>query len=306
MNLGRAKVMLIIAFAGLNIFLAYHLFWPAFGKMTRVAVSTEDLLNLELFLEENNYRLLTGLERSTQTADFLTVSTSKVFQRTLILKMLEEGAELSHTEDGTFCNCNGRSIMIQPTGLIRVVYKPPEMIEQASGEQERLEESKAVEQFLADRYPGLSGLTYDYTATGDAADHVLNYYQVIGEKPVFAGSIKVYLKEGSVQAAEIYWLDEVAGSQSKEMEVISAAEAIKSMVRGLGPAGTEQLITEVKLGHFSVEYDAEKWEIPPVWRIVLQNDQIYYINAFTGNFERKNAILEQLSRQDKHKEKQDT
>jgi hypothetical protein len=45
-------------------------------------------------------------------------------------------------------------------------------------------------------------------------------------------------------------------------------------------------IIDFSLGYYSQEYDAERWEIPPVWRIRLDNGEVYYINAFTGNLER--------------------
>jgi hypothetical protein len=56
------------------------------------------------------------------------------------------------------------------------------------------------------------------------------------------------------------------------------------------------LITSITLGYFSGEIDAEKWEISPVWRIVMQNEQVYYINAFTGNLEQDSIIPDQLSK----------
>jgi regulatory protein YycI of two-component signal transduction system YycFG len=294
-NLGRAKLILIIAFAGLNLFLAYHLFWPDFGRLTRVAISAEDLNNLENMLEDNNYRLQTTLDRSVRTANFLTVSTSLKFQRSLILQMLQDGAEFSYTEDGTFYRKKDRTVMIQSTGLIKVLFTPPQILGQSSGEVEQNNLNYAAEQFLINQSLKPEGLTYNYTEENESGEQVVNYYQVIDELPVYAGSLKVYVTAGSVQAVEIYWLDHVEGSPTREMEVITAMEAIKNLIRDLGPAPEERIITEVKLGHFSMEYNAEKWEIPPVWRIVLQNGQIYYINAFTGNFELKNVIPEQLN-----------
>ncbi len=294
MNLGRAKLILIIAFAGLNLFLAYHLFWPDSGRLTRVAVSAEDLDNLEILLKENNYKLQTALDRSVQTANFLTVSTSLKFQRALILQMLQEGAEFSYTEDGTYYRNDDRTVMIQSTGMIKVLLTPPNMLEQNNNDLEQFSLNNAVELFLAGQSLKPEGLTYNYTEVSEAGEKILHYYQSIGDFPVFAGNLKVYVTDNSIQSVEIYWLDPVEGSPAREMEVITAVEAIKNLVRDLGPSIEEQIITDVKLGHFSVEYNAEKWEIPPVWRIVLQNGQIYYINAFTGNFERKNVIPEQL------------
>ena len=46
---------------------------------------------------------------------------------------------------------------------------------------------------------------------------------------------------------------------------------------------TGESIVDFSLGYYTREYDAQRWEIPPVWRIRLNNGEIYYINAFTGN-----------------------
>lgn len=288
-------MILIIAFAGLNIFLAYHLFWPDMGRLTRVKVSAEDLDNLEVVLEENNYHLQVSLDRAARKANFLSVSTAFEFQRALILRMLENGAELKHTGEGTFCRNDEQSVVIEPTGLIKVYFTPAKELGQGFAEADRPLQTSAVEDFLDKQSLKPQGLAFDYVAEEDRSGTVWHYYQVIDEGPVFTGNLKVYTEEDKVRRVEVYWLDLVESDQGKEMEVISAVEAVRSLVRDLGPAAEESLITEVRLGHFSAEYDAEKWEIPPVWRIVLQNDLIYYINAFTGNPERKSAILEQLS-----------
>jgi len=101
-NLERAKLILIIAFAGLNLFLGYQLFWPDFGRLTQVAVSTEDLQLLDELLKDNNYSLEASIDRSVQTGIFMTVSTSLEFQRKVLLKLLQEGAQFSKNENATF------------------------------------------------------------------------------------------------------------------------------------------------------------------------------------------------------------
>ncbi len=69
------------------------------------------------------------------------------------------------------------------------------------------------------------------------------------------------------------------------MEVISAAEAVCRVVREIGPSLQPRRIVQVSLGFYSQEYNAERWEVPPVWRIMLDRGETYYINALTGNRE---------------------
>ncbi|NLA26320.1 MAG: hypothetical protein GX878_02885, partial [Firmicutes bacterium] len=42
---------------------------------------------------------------------------------------------------------------------------------------------------------------------------------------------------------------------------------------------------KAELGFYSRDYDAEEWEVPPVWRFLFEDGEISYINAFTGNLE---------------------
>ncbi len=294
MNLERAKLILIIAFAGLNLFLAYHLFWPDFGRLTRIAVSDEEVNQLESLLNENNYFLETSLDRSMRTGAFITVSTSLNYQRSLLLRLLREGAQFSHSDQANFYRKDEITAIIHPTGLIRIVYTPPQQIVEDSTTADRRELRNQVEQYLRNEQFMPDGAVFDYLEQNDKGDLIFHYYQVLEEAPVFAGHFKVTLAGDRLKSMDIYWLTPLEREPAREMEVITAPEALTNFIHDVGPSREPQQITAVKLGYFSGEYDAEKWEIPPVWRIVLQNGKIYYINAFTGNLEQESVIPDQL------------
>lgn len=48
------------------------------------------------------------------------------------------------------------------------------------------------------------------------------------------------------------------------------------------PGGT---ITGVTLGYYTGEYQADAWEVPPVWRLDLADRRFFYVNALTGELE---------------------
>ncbi len=295
MNLGRAKLILIIAFAGLNFFLAYHLFWPDFGRLTRMTVTVEDLRVSETMLNEKNYFLETSLDRSIRTGSFLTVSRSLEFQRQVLLRMLQEGAEFSHSDEGTFYQKDEKIVVIQSTGLIRVIYTPPHELADASDDLDDREVRALAENFLIEESLMPTGAMFDYVENINPGARILYYYQLIDDVAIFTGQLKVIIEGNKIRSVEIYWVHPAEDSPGREMEVISAIEALANLVRDLGPSDEPQLITSITLGYFSGEIDAEKWEISPVWRIILQNEQVYYINAFTGNLEQDSIIPDQLS-----------
>lgn len=292
MNLGQAKSILIIAFAGLNLFLSYHLFWPDFGRLTRVAVTAEDLRAAEVMLSENNYYLQTNLDRSVQASDFLTVAPALSLQGEILQEFIKKGAQVAESENATAYRAEEETAVIYSSGLVRVIYEPGVILaEDTLG----LEERRLVElvgAFLTKERLMPEGIVFDYMEKSDAGFTTMHYYQTYEEKPVYAGKLKVTVDSDKLTAVQIYWLMPVERLPRREMEVISATEALKNMVDELGPSHEPKAVREIKLGYYSGEYDAEKWEIPPVWRIMLEDNEYYYINAFTGNIEQDNVIPE--------------
>ncbi len=298
MNLARAKMVLIIAFAGLNLFLAYHLFWPDIGKMSGVAVTADDLQSTEDLLKDNNYILETSIDRSVHTGDFLTVSPDRHLRRRLLQMFIEEEAQIDGADDTTIYRLEDKTAMIHDSGLLQLVYESPGTL--LAEEWENLEESELrdlVKEFLEGKALLPEGIKFDYIEYLADNKKVLNYYQVVDDTAIFSSRLRVVVEADLLKAVELYWLQPADRSQLRDMQVISAAEALASLVNALGPGTEERVIKHIEIGYYSGEYDAEKWEIPPVWRIVLDDGQSYYINAFTGNMEQKNIIPEQLSGQ---------
>ncbi len=294
MNLGRAKLILIIAFFALNLFLGYQLFWPDFGRLTRVAVTTEELRIAEGMLNKSNYFLAASLDRSVQTIDFLAVSPSAEFQKLIRELYATEEALVNETDEAVLYSVPGELAVINLSGLIQVIYSPGVSLRAGFAALELREQRNAVEAFLNERMLFPENAVFNLAEATDGGQAIFHYYQVIEEMPVFAGQMRVFVNAERIEAVEIYWLEPVERLPARETEVISPTEALTNLVKELGPSVEPRQILQVDLGYFSGEYDAEKWEMPPVWRVVLDNDQYYYVNAFTGNLEQDIIIPRQL------------
>ncbi len=293
MNLGRAKLILIIAFFGLNLFLGYQLFWPDFGRLTRVAVTTEELRIAEGMLNKNNYFLAASLDRSVQTIDFLAVSPSAEFQMLIRELYTTEETLVNETEEAVLYSIPGELAVINSSGLIQVIYTPGVPLRAGFAELELREKSNVIEAFLNERMIFPKNAVFNLLEATAGGQVIFHFYQVVDEIPVYAGQLRVFVNAEQIEAVEIYWLEPVERVPARETEVISPTEALTNLVKELGPSDEPRQIIQVNLGYFSGEYDAEKWEIPPVWRIVV-GGQPYYINAYTGNFEQEIIIPEQL------------
>ncbi len=294
MNLGRAKSILIIAFAGLNLFLGYHLFWPDFGRLTRVSVTTEDLRTTEVLLNENNYFLQATLDRSVQISDFLIVAPARSFQGEILQNFIKKGAQVTESEHATAYRAEKETAVVYSSGLIRVIYEPGVILAEDSLSLEERRLKELVEKFLVEEQLMPEGIAFDYMEKSDAGHITLYYYQTYKEMPIYAGQLQVFIDSDKVTRIELYWLELFERLPLREMEVISATEALKNLVDQLGASPEPRDIKEIELGYFSGEYDAEKWEMPPVWRIRLCLNEYHYINAFTGNIEQETVIPEQV------------
>lgn len=294
MNLGRAKLILIIAFFGLNLFLGYQLFWPDFGRLTRVAVTTEELRIAEGMLNKNNYFLAASLDRSVQTIDFLAVSPSAEFQQLIRELYITEDALVNETEEAVIFSLPGELAVINSSGLIQFIYSPGVSLRSGFAELELREQRNTLEAFLNAEKIFPENAVFNQVEATESGQNIFHYYQVLDEMPVYAGQLRIFVKAELVEAVEIYWLDPVERVPARETEVISPTEALTNLVKELGPSIEPRQVVQVDLGYFSGEYDAEKWEMPPVWRVVLDDNQYYYVNAFTGNLEQDIIIPRQL------------
>ncbi len=294
MNLGRAKTILIVAFAGLNLFLGYHLFWPDFGRLTTVAVTSEDLQETEVFLNENNYFLETPVERSVKVSDFLTVAPDISFQGEMLQLFIKKGAKTAEAEDAAAYQVDNMTAYVYSGGLTRIEFEPGDTLAANWNELDEQQLKDKAEQFLSEELIMPEGIAYDCMEVINAEDIAIKYFRVLEDAPIFASHMKVIVESGELTTIEIYWLDPVENDLPREMKVISATDALTSLIKLLGPSEEPLDITGIELGYFSVEYDAEKWEVPPVWRIQVDESSYYFINAFTGNVEQDTFMPEQL------------
>jgi len=293
-NLGRAKSILIIAFISLNIFLGYHLFWPDFGRLTRVAVTAEEMRVTEIILNENNYTLEASLDRAIQTSDFLTVSPALDLQKTIMDRFIEENALITVQENSTTYSSPDETAVFHQGGLIQVIFEPGVFLAAGSVNLEQRELRNRVEPFLKEKRLMPEEIMFDFLEKVEPEQVILYYYQVYDNRPVYSGQLEVVIDRDHIIEVRLYWLKPLERSPVREMEVMSATEALNNLIKELGPSIEPRKVKKINLGFFSGEYDAEKWEIPPVWRVVIDWQQFYYINAFTGNLEQESIIPEQL------------
>lgn len=288
MNLSKAKTVLICTFLALNIFLCYQLWqdqgyggFASFGQKEEITRLESALLNAGLTLKTN-------LPRGTEPVAYMIVKPWMFSAHELILNFWEalEGSretapEIKHTgrndergEDSvTIYSFGAHKLLVNRAGpsVINFHFREEEAKKLSTEEQAR--QLVGSISFLHDLVP-------DYTGF-DEKGKVLFFRQEYESFPLYAGYIYFSLLERH-PAVQFYRL-EVVGFAEQKREVIPSSMALLRFLERYEGSETGESIVDFSLGYYTREYDAQRWEIPPVWRIRLNNGEIYYINAFTGN-----------------------
>ncbi len=284
MNIGRAKTILIYAFLGLNLLLFYHLFGGELRRLAWVAVSPGDLRYVENRLGEYGYMLEAKVDRRIRKSTFLTVTPSRDVELLLRSHFQAAAATSMEPEGERLYEGEGVRIIIYPGGLTRIEYTPRVELLEETVPAEGKDLVSAFERFVRDKGPAFPAARFDFIRRSGGRT-VLHYVQTFEGRPLYSGYLDAILEHNTLAALEIYWLEAETSFQEREMEGIPVTEALQRLIELLGPSPRTCRIIKADLGFYSRNFDAEEWEVPPVWRFLFENGDSYFINAFTGNLE---------------------
>jgi len=278
MNTGRAKIALIFAFLSLNIFLIYNLMQPDFEGLCFPGMHENQLQQIEKFIQFSGYSLEVPLDQIARSGDFITVSPYPV-DRSLIAK---EAYSVIYGEKVDIYHCPGKQVKFHRGGLTEIQYVPGIPLDLSGPKDEELKSK--LEAFLKDRF-SFQQLKLDLIQEGSPGERIITYTQNLEGSGLYSSFVRATINEGCLVSIEYFWLNILKRPQEHLIGMITSAEAVQKLVKELGFSAGPRCITGLDLGFYSPEYEAEQWDVPPVWRIIIDHRQIYYINAFTGYLE---------------------
>lgn len=277
MDLSRAKTVLILAFLALNLFLGYQL-WLEGGVTALTYVQREsELSRLEVALQEAGITLTTPLPRGAVRISHLVVE-PVLLPRQEVLNIFfpdPEGLVLQRLEQDVHYWQNGRRLIFYPGGLVSFRTNPPEPVLELNQEEALLKAQKFLEGVGAAPY-----LKLDCQLRLDVGWKLL-FAQEYESFPLFGESLQMVIQGDHISSVELY-LVEPLGFSGQEREIIQVSTALLRFLEEYGDRVEGTAIIDLTLGFYSTYYNAERWEIPPVWRIRFNNGEVFYINAFTG------------------------
>lgn len=299
MDFSRARTVLIWVFLFLNFFLLYQI-WQGEGGGNYISLGwKEEASRLETALQEAGFSLETSLPRGGTRLAHLVVKPGEFVVEELIdslWQILENGGEESpalvpekitsgekEVEGRKTYYFGDYCLQAEKKGLLVLKTNKKGVLKHktAAGE----EKLSALQGFIQ-KDPSLKGFVYDY-AQKTQKGTVLHYRQDYEGIPLYGGYLELASGEEGDLVFSLYRLEPL-GFAVQTREVISPFAALLRFleVYDVDQGPVKKSIIDLALGYYSRGYDAEKWEIPPVWRIRLHNGEVYYVNAFTGNLEK--------------------
>ena len=95
--------------------------------------------------------------------------------------------------------------------------------------------------------------------------------------------IDVVVTPTGVKSYYQLWLSPI-GYVGKKRPVVSPLTAMLRVISER-QSQDKMAITHIEQGFYSRAYDADKWQMAPVWKIQLDGQDLYYVNAYTGELE---------------------
>lgn len=284
----KARAILIAAFTLVNAFLAYQL-WGGPGRLAGALVPSlpAQLQEVRDRLAAGNIQLASSIPTAVPPLTFLRVKRPEPDLDSLIRVFFAD-------RDGVIIRAEGKTVVVRtgaediklsPRGTL--VYRNQGLSAGAAdGGLDRGAARQKAEEFLRERYGLPADARPDFAVpVGDGSRYKVEYVQHREGLPVFSGRISLTVSAAGVEELTADWLI-LEGASGASKKVIPATEALLRLAGHLEAEDEQGVIFEsIQLGYYSPAYDAEEWDVPPVWRVRTAADETYYINAFTGELE---------------------
>jgi regulatory protein YycI of two-component signal transduction system YycFG len=133
---------------------------------------------------------------------------------------------------------------------------------------------------LKEYIPGLQEYAIDRTRS-DERSIVLN--QTFGGIPMFQVDLVLYVSEDRITSFSQSYAKVQPFRDQKEVPALSALRVLQVMAETKLKEGS--VIEEIRLGYHGQLFDSDTQVLAPKWRITMENGDIYYVHAISGEME---------------------
>lgn len=111
----------------------------------------------------------------------------------------------------------------------------------------------------------------------------LVYFQRYEGLPMFDVPLELTEKDGKITGYKQVYVEVQSGVDVQEQEVISAYTALRSLAENTQESNFA--IVDIRLGYHGQKFNTETQYMLPSWRMIRDNGDVYYVQAYTGAVE---------------------
>jgi hypothetical protein len=157
----------------------------------------------------------------------------------------------------------------------------------------RRQVQQVAEEYLRRQMLMPPGAVFSGMFAPEAGKVTVEYVPMFDRYPVFSGYVRAEVSPHGIETVRQLWVSPSGYTAAPPKAVRPASEALLRLAGRLQNAGTKRLaIREIQLGYYAnrsltvTQPDGVNgWDTVPVWRISLDSGEVYYVNAFNGEWE---------------------
>ncbi|EMT39608.1 Two-component signal transduction system YycFG, regulatory protein YycI [Thermoanaerobacter thermohydrosulfuricus] len=273
MNWSKAKTVLIITFAILNVLL--YLTIAKINKPQPQLLSRQDLYSIEEVLLQNNIILKTTIPQETEPMPLVKV-TREIFDESFVLENFIKSQKYEKYKENRYTIFKFEDKTIKVDGISFYYFEKSDKFKDMSSSQKE----EYVQNFINNYH--FKEINVQVEKISQGKEVKIKYFQTYKDYFIDGGWMEGKIDDKSFEFSKS-WFGSVVMEKAKK-EVINAAYALLKLVE-IKTDAKLMVVKEIKLGYYFNWSSATKGEAVPVWRITTQDGNRYYINAYTGNFE---------------------
>ncbi|CDI41082.1 conserved protein of unknown function [Tepidanaerobacter acetatoxydans Re1] len=278
----KAITILVVSFILLNIFLVFNL-WFKEKPMAEFELTSGQQSEIKQYLMERGVILKVDDLKEGRPQSLLEVSFQKVDEKKALESFFGKKAlpQVNKTQDGRMYTFEKQQLIITDNGFITYFNNEDQIIwPNLTKEQAENEAANFIKNH--GNMPAnavLDKVTYDDKSQG----YLLEYVRYHDNFFIDNSYVTMLVTPSGIKTYYQCWLKPL-GYVGKKRGVISPLTAIMRVINEV-QAENQISITRVQQGYYSKLYDANRWQVAPVWKIELNDGDIYYVNAYTGEME---------------------
>lgn len=298
MDWPKARVILLAAFTVVNFILAYSVWGPTgvFGQ--GATPHQEQVQQVRATLLERGFELQAAVPRTPGPLSFLRVEYSPTleFPHPYSEPSGRDMAQYAIIEPRAFDRWTSHlepSVDIQTQAILYY----PRATGTAAGPLDLTDRSSLVltaREYLRGEQLLPAGAQFTGVfAKGDSENLLVEYVPVYQGYPVYSGFVRAEVSSRGIETVTHFWVRPQGFQGGAAKAVRPAAEVLLRLAGHLERTNSQRrTITEISLGFYAGRSLTalqsgviNGWDTVPVWRIGLDNGEVFFINAFNGELE---------------------